>query len=333
MRGYSVTLTARREPTFDGVAHDGHHDDAAHGGGAHGLAYAAPKSTGLLRIVSTVQIVGSLLAVPVGLASAYSVYRVNFSPETTCQQLRGNIISMLDKSVDAATRRMLVRRDVEAFEQNCGSVDPDARTAFKRLLATDVPVAAALPKAGPRPDPKVAKIDAKIDTRTDAKADAKTEAKVKIKPEAKAEKAEAKVEAKPERKVEAKAVAKAEANPEPTPREDTLSDTRWVAAVRQALVKHPVKEESETPLLQPSWNVTPADAPQPASLARAPQLPPAQTVPTQPAQTPVNVVDHPVPPAPIPEAQPVDLKEAGNGHSRLGGWIAEIPFVGRAIAR
>ena len=85
--------------------------------------------------VSTVQIVGSLLAVPLGLASGYSIYRANFSPETTCQALRTNIIGMLDKNVDATTRRMLVRRDIEAFEQNCGAVDPDAHAAFKTLLA------------------------------------------------------------------------------------------------------------------------------------------------------------------------------------------------------
>ena len=42
------------------------------------------------------QIVASLLAVPLGLASGYSIYRANFSPETTCQTLRGNIIGMLD---------------------------------------------------------------------------------------------------------------------------------------------------------------------------------------------------------------------------------------------
>ena len=64
------------------------------------------------------QVVGSLLAIPVGLASAYSIYRANFSADTTCQTLRANIVSMLDKSVDAGTRRMLVRRDVEKLRAN-----------------------------------------------------------------------------------------------------------------------------------------------------------------------------------------------------------------------
>ena len=88
------------------------------------------------------QVVGSLLAIPVGLASGYSIYRANFSVETTCQSLRANIVSMIDKSVDAGTRRMLVRRDVETFEQTCGTVDPDATAAFKALLAADKPAAA-----------------------------------------------------------------------------------------------------------------------------------------------------------------------------------------------
>ena len=80
---------------------------------------------------------GSLLAMPVGLGSAYSMYRANFSVEATCKSLRANIVSMLDKNVDAGTRHMLVRRDVEAFEHTCGTVDPDATTAFKALLAAD----------------------------------------------------------------------------------------------------------------------------------------------------------------------------------------------------
>ena len=91
------------------------------------------KRRSLPRFVTAIQLVGSLLAVPIGIASAYSFYRANFSPETTCQNLRSGIVAMLDKSVDAATRRILVRRDVEAFEKTCGTVDPDATAAFKTL--------------------------------------------------------------------------------------------------------------------------------------------------------------------------------------------------------
>src|SRR5690242_7370896 len=83
------------------------------------------------RWVSILQLAGSLLAIPVGLASGYSIYRANFSPETTCAALRGNIGAMIDKQIDASTRRMLVRKDVEEFEKTCVNVDPDAGAAFK----------------------------------------------------------------------------------------------------------------------------------------------------------------------------------------------------------
>src|SRR6202051_1785316 len=71
----------------------------------------------LTRTMSALQIVGTVLAIPVGLGSAYSMYRANFSVETTCQSLRGNIVAMLDRDVGASARHMLVRRDVEAFEK------------------------------------------------------------------------------------------------------------------------------------------------------------------------------------------------------------------------
>ena len=65
---------------------------------------------GAARFMTVLQLAGSLLAIPVGLASAYSMYRANFSVETTCQSLRSNIVGMIDKQIDAGTRRMLARR-------------------------------------------------------------------------------------------------------------------------------------------------------------------------------------------------------------------------------
>src|ERR1039458_753314 len=132
-------LVARRDPF-----HPGAHD-AATSQGADVSGRGAPR---LARTVSMLQVVGSLLAIPVGLASGYSIYRANFSVDTTCQGLRANIVSMIDKSVDAGTRRMLVRRDIETFEHTCGAIDPDATAAFKALLAADK---AAAPVAR-RPD-------------------------------------------------------------------------------------------------------------------------------------------------------------------------------------
>ena len=128
-------LVARRDPPF--------HVDAQDVVRANSGTYPVRKASGLTRFVGVIQMVGSLLAVPVGIASAYSFYRANFSPEITCQSLRSGIVAMLDKSVDAATRRILVRRDVEAFEKACGSVDPDATAAFKTLLSVEKTAAPA----------------------------------------------------------------------------------------------------------------------------------------------------------------------------------------------
>src|SRR5689334_2135759 len=122
---------ARRDPPF--------HVDADKTAPFHTDAYRTVKASGFTRFLAAVQIIGSLLAVPVGIASAYSFYRANFSPETTCQTLRSGIIALLDKSVDATTRRTLVRRDVETFEKTCAAVDPEATAAFKTLLAAEKP--------------------------------------------------------------------------------------------------------------------------------------------------------------------------------------------------
>ncbi len=114
-------LVARRDPPLYSGAHEVPHISGHHA--AH-----APHAT---RFMTALQMIGSVLAIPVGLASGYSIYHANFSPEARCQSLRANIISMLDKSADASTLRMLVRRDVVEFEGSCGAVDPDAVAAFQ----------------------------------------------------------------------------------------------------------------------------------------------------------------------------------------------------------
>src|SRR6476659_7457496 len=101
-------LVARRHPPFHVYARD-----------TVPVSFAASpgsKPPRVVRLVTVIQMIGSLIAVPVGIGSAYTFYRANFSPETTCQSLRSGIIAMLDKGVDASTRRIVVRRDVESFE-------------------------------------------------------------------------------------------------------------------------------------------------------------------------------------------------------------------------
>ena len=107
-------LVAKRDPFHPGAP------DASYSSLDGG---ARPRAGKLARTMSALQVAGTLLAIPVGLASGYSVYRTSFSPEATCRTLRANIVVMLDKNVDVATRRMLVRRDIESFDQSCADVE------------------------------------------------------------------------------------------------------------------------------------------------------------------------------------------------------------------
>jgi len=115
----------------------------------HGATPASAASAGFTRLMSALQVAGALLAIPVGLASAYSIYHANFSVEARCQGLRANIVAMLDKSIDASTLRMLVGRDIKTFEDTCGAVDSDAVAAFQRLLSKDSPPTHVVVQAAP----------------------------------------------------------------------------------------------------------------------------------------------------------------------------------------
>jgi hypothetical protein len=94
------------------------------------------------RFTSGIQLVGSLVGIPLALIGGYSTYHATFSPEGRCQALRANIVSMLDKKTDATTLRLLVQKDVVTFERECGSIDANAAAAFRNLLAADKPAVA-----------------------------------------------------------------------------------------------------------------------------------------------------------------------------------------------
>ena len=292
-------LVARRDPFHPG-AHDASYAQDAAGGGT-------PR---LVRTVGMLQVIGSLLAIPVGLGSAYSIYRANFSVETTCQSLRADIISMIDKRVDAGTRRILARRDVEKFEQSCGAIDPDATAAFKTLLANDKPAtAAAAPVATPAPIPAA---PAKDVVR--------------------------KVEPRPQ--TVAKMPATEWPGAERARREAGVSDTQWLDAVRQALVTHEASAAAAEaikapvapaapPVLRPALPeaaapantpVVAAPAPVQAAPPMAPALPPAAAVPAPAAvvaapPAPRTDADHPVPPGAIPDPAEVAAAEANDHRS------------------
>ncbi len=322
-------LVARRDPPF----HTGAHDAAPPNLGD----FPSAKAPKLVRFVTVVQMVGSLLALPVAIASGYSFYRTNFSSETTCQSLRTGIVAMLDKSVDAATRRILVRHDVETFEKTCGSVDPDATAAFKALLsvektaAREVSPIAATPKAQ------------RVET-------APKEAVRKVEPQ-------------PQSVAKQPVTIATPVVAEPVRREPGVSDTQWLDAVRQALATHkpeqPTSPKTEVPTTAAIANPQPATIPvmravphekqlstplditsAPAAPVAAPALPPAiAVVPTPPLH--VNA-DHPVPPGSIPDAMPPANDETQSakadaaqpeeqGRSRVSKWISAIPLLGPVV--
>jgi hypothetical protein len=300
-------LVARRDPPF--------HVDAQDAVRANAGTYPVRKASGLTRFVAAIQMVGSLLAVPVGIASAYSFYRANFSPEITCQSLRSGIVALLDKSVDAATRRILVRRDVEVFERACGSVDPEATAAFKTLLSAEK---TAAPAASVPTAPKAQRVE--------------TAPKEPVR------------KAEPRSQVPAKqpVTAAAPVVAEPARRDPDISDAQWLDAVRQALVTAPPPPSAAkarpapVPAIRPATHdpVLPPPAAAVPSPSAAPALPPAISIAPPPAAAQAHD-DHPVPPESIPDSVPPASDDVAkpdeHGRSRIGKWISAIPLLGPAV--
>ena len=272
----------------------------------------------MVRFVTVIQMIASLLAVPVGIGSTYTFYRANFSPETTCQSLRNGIIAMLDKGVDASTRRILVRRDVESFEKTCAAVDPEATAAFKALLAVEKsPSVAAAPATKAQPNDAA--------------------------PKEQVHKAEPRPQATP-KQAATNAQAPVAQN---VRREPAVSDTQWLDAVRQALVTHqpdarPVESSKSRPMPPPTAPPAAAAASAPPATATpapavAPTLPPPVAIAPVPAQR--NAAqpkdpDHPVPPELIPSSETVattETKPDESGRSRIGKWISAIPLLGPVV--
>jgi hypothetical protein len=330
-------LVARRDPPL----HSGAADDRRVYG--HPVRHTS-------RFMTVVQVMGTLVGIPVGLASVYSIYHSNFTVEARCETLRGSIISMLDKSTDASTLRMLVRRDVVTFETNCGAVDPDAAKAFKALLAA---------KEAPKPAPKVAPAEPPKQLAHEPARKPVDKPVEMAKPAAppKAAPVAPVVEAKP---VEAKP-----AEIKPVRRDAESSDANWINSVRDALTHAPAEQEpaAKAPPAPPTQPVE--TKPQPAPAPAVVQRPPAQAraVPEVPAAAPVSLAapavpalpepvpvaaapapapaaDHPVPPGAIPDAQPgaqadappsarplAKPAESNTSHS----WLMKIPLVNRVV--
>jgi hypothetical protein len=273
-------LSERRDPNFD-------HETRAVSYPQYDAAHHARSSTPrFARFVSGVQLLGAMLGIPLALASGYSIYHVNFSPEATCGALRINIISMLDQNADATTLRRLVRRDVASFERACGSVDPDAVAAFKKLLAK----------------PQMASASERHDNVSVKQAVRRPAAKEGIAPHRMHEVAGATAtRTESEHRVADQAGRGADAR-----RSKREADADWLSAVRQALIKHGPATRvpaAETPTVgTPPAEARPVDRPPrqpPLAHARVQDAPPRPTTTIVSVPTPAREAapDHPVPPA------------------------------------
>ena len=230
-----------------------------------------------------VQLVGSLVGIPLALASAYSIYHTNFSLEAKCQSLRSNIVSMLDRKADASTLRLLIQRDIVSFERDCGDVDADAVAAFKTLLAAERTSPARHVEARQKSESVAVAASAKADAP--AKIETTMKAAAPKKPQA----------------VPAAANRDAEATQEAKPVEASIIrgsndavDAAWVASVREALRESALRPQASEPAAEPP---APVAAPMPL-----PIVVPSSNMSGQAAAA-ASKPDHPVPPAPIPNPQ------------------------------
>lgn len=102
------------------------------------------------KLTTLLQLAGAVLTIPAGLAGAYSAYRTNLSTEVACQNLRTSILGVLERQVDANAKRVLVQKDMAAFERTCAQSDPDAKAVFAALDRT-ILFAAKPADAAPEP--------------------------------------------------------------------------------------------------------------------------------------------------------------------------------------
>jgi len=304
-------LVARRDPPFESGAHTPLHPH---------MHMHLPRQSS--RFVSALQIVGTLVGIPVGLATIYSVYHSSFTVEARCETLRANIVGLLDKSADATTLRMLVKRDVTTFEDTCGAVDPDAVKAFKHLLAARTAPAPQVAPVAPATAEAVQKPIQKVQKPVEA-----------VKQAAPPKPAPVVVESKPVRATAKASDAKAsDAKPSDAKAADSgPSDEKWVASVREALIHSPAHDDAAiaAPSVAPSQ---PAPPPRvlgtlPTSLAppAVPALPAPVAVAAPPAPPPT--ADHPVPPGSIPNDMPAEKPAEAANHS----WMSKVPILNRVV--
>jgi len=86
------------------------------------------------RAITALQLVGAALGIPAAAAGAYSAYQNYFSSEVTCQTLRTNILSTLERRIAADAKRTLLRKDMTEFDKSCSDADPDAHAVFQAAV-------------------------------------------------------------------------------------------------------------------------------------------------------------------------------------------------------
>jgi hypothetical protein len=90
----------------------------------------------LNKFATAVQFGGALMTLPAGVVGLYTAYQSSFSTEATCRNLRGAILTTLDRNIDASAKRVLVHKDLTEFERTCALSDPDAKTVFAAVDRT-----------------------------------------------------------------------------------------------------------------------------------------------------------------------------------------------------
>jgi hypothetical protein len=81
------------------------------------------------------QFLGAILAVPAGVAGTYGAWQGYFSNAVSCPELRGTIITLLERNISGEMKRTLLHEDIAKFDENCAQKDPDTRAIFDAALA------------------------------------------------------------------------------------------------------------------------------------------------------------------------------------------------------
>src|SRR5439155_19675828 len=78
------------------------------------------------------QITGAALGVPAAAAGTFAAYQSYFSTDVTCQKLRNDIVSIMEKKVAPETKRSLLKKDVTELTSSVATLIPKPASFSKR---------------------------------------------------------------------------------------------------------------------------------------------------------------------------------------------------------